>query len=149
MGRVAKSIPAGSRVLLDTVVLVYYLEEHPRYGAPAEKIFHRIEAGEVTGVLASLVFAELLVPLYRAGRASAAARLVDRLCTFRNMKVVDLDPAIASRAAQLRAAYGLRTPDAVHVATAFVSQADGIVSNDAALRRLQGELQVWLFDEFA
>jgi predicted nucleic acid-binding protein len=60
-------IPNGSKVLLDTVALIYFLEANERYSKMAEKIFGRIESGELQGVLANLVFAELLVPLYRSG----------------------------------------------------------------------------------
>jgi uncharacterized protein len=148
VGPLRASIPSGSRVLLDTVALIYYLEEHARYGVAAEELLHRIETEEVQGVLSSLVFAELLVPLYRAGQEGAAAALVDRLRSFRNLAVVDLNPTITSKAAHLRATYGLRTPDAIHAATALVTEATGIVSNDAGFRRLERELRIWLFDDF-
>jgi uncharacterized protein len=147
VGSVSVAVPAGSRVLLDAVTLVYFLEEHPGFGAVAERLLGCVESGELEGVLSSLAFAELLVPLYRAGNEAAAAALVDRLRGFRNLGVVGVDAAIASRAAQLRATYGLRTPDAIHAATALHSGAAGIVSNDAGLRRLAGEIRIWLFDE--
>ena len=42
----------------------------------------------------------------------------------------------ATPAAALRAEHGLRTPDAIHVATAIKSGASAIVTNDASWRRL-------------
>ena len=42
-------IPEGSRVLLDTVALIYFLEENERYSKTAEAIFARI--AKVFGVL--------------------------------------------------------------------------------------------------
>jgi hypothetical protein len=56
-------IPSGSLILLDTVALIYFLEQHARYSRMAEAIFGRIECGELRAVMANLVFAELLVPL--------------------------------------------------------------------------------------
>lgn len=67
-------IPNGSKVLLDTVALIYFLEANERYSKMAEKIFGRIESGELQGVLANLVFAELLVPLYRSGGPTGSSR---------------------------------------------------------------------------
>jgi len=53
-------------------------------------------------------------------------------------------------AARLRAQHGLRTPDAIHGATAVVGGAKGILSNDKALACLESEgLQVWTFESFA
>ena len=146
MGALIPPIPPGSRGLLDTCTLIYFLEEHPRFGPVAERLLHRIETGDLEGRLSALAFAELLVPAYRAGEDRAAALLLDRVQGFRNLMVLDVNPAIAASAARLRAAYGLRTPDAIHAATALESQATGIVSNDAAFRRLEGALTVWLFE---
>jgi predicted nucleic acid-binding protein len=42
------------------------------------------------------------------------------------------------RAALLRAAFGLSTPDAIQAATAMLGGADGFISNDAAFRCLKG-----------
>ena len=140
-------IPKGSRVLLDTVALIYFLEESERYSKKAEKIFGRIESGELQGVMANLVFAELLVPLYRSGDPQAAVGLSNRLINFRNLEVITLTTEISREAARLRADYGLRTPDAIHGATAIINQASGILTNDKRLKVLTQEgLSIWLFD---
>ncbi len=84
-------IPDGSRVLLDTVALVYFLERHPRYGATAQAIFRRIAAGQLRALIASFVFAELLVPLQRRQDRDAAAGLVDLLSNFHDFGGKRLD----------------------------------------------------------
>lgn len=143
-------IPKGSRILLDTVALIYFLEENERYAKTAEEIFGRIESGELQGILANLAFAELLVPLYRSGNPQAAAGLSNRLINFRNLEVVTLTTEISREAARLRADYGLRTPDAIHGATAIITQASGILTNDERLKVLTQEgLSIWLFDTLA
>lgn len=142
-------IPEGSRVLLDTVALIYFLEENGQYSRQAEAIFGRIESGELRGVMANLVFAELLVPLHRSGDTQAAAGLTQRLLNFQNLEVVPLTTEISQEAARLRAVHGLRTPDAIHGATALVTQADGMLTNDKQLKVLSKEgLPIWLFDDF-
>ncbi len=144
------AIADGQTVLLDTMVLIYFLEAHERYGPVAEDILWRIERSELKGIISSLVFAELLVPLYREGKAKAAAGLVSRLTSFANLAVHDLDAETASLAARLRAEQGLRTPDAIHAATAIMAGADGILTNDRQLRRLENEgLKIWLFDDLS
>ena len=140
-------IPNGSRILLDTVALICFLEPNGQYSEKAEAIFTRIESGELQGLIANLVFAELLVPLYRSGNAQAAVGLSNRLVNFRNMEVVALTKEISVEAARLRADHGLRTPDAIHGATAIITQATGILTNDKRLKALTDEgLSVWLFD---
>lgn len=117
----------GSRVLLDTITLIYFLERHPRYGATAQHIFQRIETGAITALVSSLIFAELLVPLYRNGDIQTARSLQSRLQNFRHLTVLDLTTDISAQATRLRAQYGLRTPDAIHGATALASGANGIL----------------------
>ncbi len=131
------SIPTGSRLLLDTVALIYFLERHPRYSQSAEIIFRRIETGDLQSLMSTLVFAELLVPLYRAGDIVAANDLSRLLKNFRHLEILDLTPEIGAEAARLRAGYNLRTPDAVHAATALAGQANGLLTNDKNLSRLQ------------
>lgn len=141
-----EELPAGSVVALDTPVFVYFLEHHPRYYAAARALLRRIERGEVAGALSSLVFAELLVPAYRAGDRPLAKRILGLLTAFPHLQVVDVSPRIAAQAAELRAAHGLRTPDAIHAATALAAQAAGIVTNDRHFDRLAGRLTVWGLD---
>ena len=146
----ASAIADGQTVLLDTMVLIHFLEGHERYGPVAEDILRRIERGKLKGVISNLVFAELLVPLYREGKAKAAAGLVSRLSSFSNLSVHGLDVETAAMAARLCAEHGLRTPDAIHAATAIMAGADGILTNDRQLRRLEGEdLKIWLFDDLS
>lgn len=143
-------IPKGSRVLLDTVALIYFLEDNERYSKTATAIFSRIESGEIRGVMSNLVFAELLVPLYRAGEAQNATGLVNRVINFRNLEVIPLTTEISMQAARLRADHGLRTPDAIHGATAIIAATSGILTNDqrmVVLRR--AGIGVWLFDDLA
>ena len=138
----------GKTVLLDTVTLIYFLENHERYGALAESCLRHIEQGKIKGIVSSLVFAELLVPLYRAEDHAAASGLVSRLSGFRNLTIHDLDAETSATAARLRAKYGLRTPDAIHAASALMFGADGILTNDRQLRHLEAEkLTIWLFDD--
>jgi predicted nucleic acid-binding protein len=54
------------------------------------------------------------------------------------MVVKPLDSATAVRAAELRAAYGVRVPDALHLATAVVSGAEIFITNDRGLKRVKG-----------
>jgi hypothetical protein len=56
--------------------------------------------------------------------------------------------ALADSAARLRAKYGLRTPDALHLATAITGSATGFIGNDHAFQRVT-ELEILLIDAVA
>ena len=141
-------IEAGTRLLFDTVALIYYFEEHRKYGRQAEELVRLVEKGKVSALVSTLLLAELLVMPYRQGRAEMAKQLVAELTAFPNLEVLPVDILVASEAARLQASYGLRTPDAMHAATALTAQVDLFITNDHQLRCLEKEkIRVWLFDE--
>jgi len=140
-------LPSGKLYALDTVTLIYFLEKHPSYYSTAKTIFKRIEAGDFSAIISSLVFAELLVPAFRSGETQRAAEIVRILTHFPNLKVIPLSTAISIAAAQLRATHKLRTPDAIHAATALESGAHGLITNDKEIRKIATKnFGIWLFD---
>ena len=52
------------------------------------------------------------------------------------LRVTALSFSIAEKAASLRAVQNLKTPDAIHIATALDQKADFFLTNDAKLPRL-------------
>ena len=49
--------------------------------------------------------------------------------------MAEISPAVIERATELRARYGFRTPDAIHVATAIEERADLLLTGDTGLAR--------------
>lgn len=139
-------LPRGSTAALDTVALIYFLERHPIHHDTAKRILKRIEDGEIAGVVSSLVFAELLVPAYRADDNSRAESVLRLLRSFPNLRILDITPEISAAAARQRARYGLRTPDAIHAATALAAGADVLVTNDRDLLKIGPEIALWRFE---
>lgn len=59
----------------------------------------------------------------------------DGFFTRARLEVVDVSAAAIDRATELRARYGFKTPDAIHLACAIVAGADVFVTGDANLQR--------------
>lgn len=55
---------------------------------------------------------------------------------------------MAERAAELRSAYPLRTPDAVQLAAAMMGGADVFITNDRRFRAIS-EIEILIFDDWA
>jgi predicted nucleic acid-binding protein len=115
------SLKRGERIALDTVTLIYFLERHSTHYPTVRELFRQIETGRVSAVMASLVFAELLVPAYREGELETVDKLTGTLSNYPHLEIIPLTAEIAADAARLRARYGIRTPDAIHAATALPS----------------------------
>ena len=104
---------AAGPVALDTAVFIYYIEEHPDYLALVEPLFAEIDAGSRDAVASALTLLEVLVIPYRAGDLALANRYEVLLTRSRGLHLVDIDRTQLRTAAQLRAVYRLRTPDAL------------------------------------
>ncbi len=140
-------LPREGLYSLDTVTLIYFLERHPNFYQKAKGLFQRIESGNLSAIFSSLVFAELLVPAFCSGEKQRAEKLVHILTNFPNLKVVPLSTGMATTAARLRAGHGLRTPDAIHAATALESGANGLITNDKEFLKIgTDDFGVWLFE---
>lgn len=62
----------------------------------------------------------------------------DILLRSASLKTVPLTVEIAEEAARLRAAHNMRTPDAIHLATARTAGASWFLTNDAGFPILPG-----------
>jgi predicted nucleic acid-binding protein len=147
MGVNIKDIEDGVKIAIDTVVFVYFLERHINHFSVIKKLFHRIEQGQIKGFMSSLVYTELLVPAYRAGKSDLAMQTFNYLNRFPNLTTISVLPPISREAARLRATYGLRTPDALHAATALYQKADLILTNDKHFKRIHTEMPIAFLDE--
>lgn len=129
-------IPTGSRIAIDTVSFIYFLERHPTYYRSAKNLFERIEKGKIEAVASTLVLTELLVPAFRADDLSRAQDVLRLLTHFPHLTLIEVTASIAFEASRIRATSSLRTPDALHLATALMQKVDWFVTNDKALTRL-------------
>jgi len=122
-------------VALDACTIIYLIE-----GGPPVADIARARLRELLRDPAGRAVCSRLARLEcRVGplRASDVA-LLGRDDTFfgrRRLRIVDVTPAVIERATGLRARYRLKTPDAIHLATAIEAHADLVLTGDADLRR--------------
>jgi len=140
-------LPENQCYTLDTVTIIYFLERHPRYYQTAKEIFKKVETGKITANISTLVFTELLVPAYKNKEYKQPEKIIHILSNYPNLKVIPLATKISTMAARLRAIYGLRTPDAIHIATALESKSSGIITNDNGFKKVaSADFGIWLFE---
>jgi len=145
--QLAAHLAEVERVALDTVVFIYAFERHPQCGARAQVIFQALEAGRCQGIASVLALGEILAGVQKAAHADLQLRYRDVLTRFPNLTLLDAGVAVMETMADLRARYGIPTPDAIHLATALVGGARAFVTNDLRLRQVQ-ELEIILLEEW-
>lgn len=134
-----------TRLALDSAPIIYFVEAHPRYDALVTPIFQRIAEGKVTGITSTLTLTEVLALPMEKGRRDLCQTYKKLLTSATHFTLVNIGTEIAERAAELRARYHLRTPDALQVATALLSDCQAFLTNDKDLSRIT-EIQVLVLE---
>ena len=125
-----RALSAHRLLMLDTMVFSYHLANHPRYAPLTSVVLEAVESGQVAGLTTTVTMAELLTVPARAENRQALLDYELYRTHFPNLSILPLDAALARETALVRAATGLRTPDAVQVAAARLAGAGAIVTND-------------------
>ena len=116
---------------VDADILIYLSEPgHRERAAFLDR--ERIGKGHAV-VLSTLAIAEVLVGRYRQDTEDEVDEFREALAGIPGGRVVAASMDIAAQAAAIRAATGLKLPDAIHLATAIVSGAAAFLTNDSAL----------------
>lgn len=129
---------APGRVGVDTAIFIYWIEEDPRFMPLVEPLFEEVAAGTREMVTSALTLLELLVVPYRAGNADLAQRYEELLTNSRGIAVIDLSRDQLRIAAQLRAATGVKTPDALQLAAATSAGCTAFLTNDRSIPAIRG-----------
>lgn len=132
----AEALAGHTRVLVDTVIFSYHLGLDARYAPLCDILLGRIEAGEVEGLTTTITMAELLTRAAQEGNREALRDYEIYLIHYPHLEIVPLDTTLAREVALVRAETGLRMPDAIQIAAARAYEADAIVGNDRAWRRI-------------
>jgi predicted nucleic acid-binding protein len=126
---------SGDLVVVDSAPLIYLLDDHPEFAPAFEGLFELHAQGVVQVAISAIVVAEVLAGPFRHGQDVLAKRYEKALGGF---DVVPVTQEIAITAARLRAASGLRLPDALQAATALEAGAVALVTHDRDFSRLAG-----------
>ncbi|RPI96068.1 MAG: type II toxin-antitoxin system VapC family toxin, partial [Chloroflexi bacterium] len=129
MERLIQKLTKLESVGVDTPVFIYHLEAHEKYAALTQKIFSSMENGKWQGVTSTITLMEINVHPWRIGREDVARKYEALLMNFPNLNIIDIDRDVARIAAQLRARFDIRPPDALQVAASLTMGARGFFSS--------------------
>jgi predicted nucleic acid-binding protein len=124
-----------SRIYWDSMLFIYWLEDHPQHAARIGEIQERMaERGDT---LCTSVFSvgEVLTGPYKRGAVETAAQIRE---AFRSpgIELIAFTPDTADRFARIRGTHRVSPADAVHLASAAEAGVDLFLTNDHRLRPL-------------
>ena len=122
-----------NRIYLDACSIIYLVEAASPFHSVIVERLSRIRAEPASRLITSrLSLLECRVnPLKRNDKQLLAA--YDRFFAAERMLVIEISAEVVARAATLRALYGFKTPDAIHLASAIEAQVDLFLTGDSSL----------------
>lgn len=135
MGLLPKLSKAQS-LYLDTNLYIYFFENVPKFSDLIEDIFNVCSQNKIQIIASQLLFTEILVKPLKINSQLTKAYL-NLPQSFPLPKLQDVNHQIAIQAAQLRADFNLRSPDAIHAATALESKVDYFITSDKQFKKIK------------
>lgn len=123
----------GRKIFLDTAPVIYYIEENERYLDFLTELFDLAKKNEIQFVTSSLTLLELLVLPIRQKQHELAQAYRDIILNSGSIVLVSMNVEIAVAAANIRANYNFKTPDAIQIASAINSNCNLFLTNDKKL----------------
>lgn len=131
------NLQPGQTVFVDTAPFIYLMEGA---GPRADKVGRLLEQSterRVAWVTSLVTYMELLVLPARKGLTALEGKYRDFLTNSEQVSLHPIDLSVADAAVEIRARYGLKTPDAIQLATARLCGADYVLTNDRDWRMVR------------
>lgn len=142
------ALQGAERAVIDTMVFIYYFEDHIEYGDQADAVIRDAARDLFEAIVTPVTAAELLVKPLQADRPDIADRYRTALAHLENTRCCALSWDTGCMAGALRARYGLPLPDTFQIALAVEAGSCALITNDRALRRVE-EIPIVLLDDLA
>jgi predicted nucleic acid-binding protein len=134
-------------VFLDSMLFIYYFEEHPDFSAKIEKIFAAVESGSIRAITSVITLSEILIKPLATENIDLADEYKNCLSSFPHLKVLEINHHVATMAATLKAKYKIKLPDALQLGSAICGGASLFISNDKHLGKIK-EIKVISPEQF-
>lgn len=118
------------KVSLDTNVFIAIKNKEENF-MDCKHILDAIEENQFKGVISTIVLSEVLVGFYQNNELEEGDRFLSK--AILNYKVIPVDIRISQKAAQIRAQYQFKLPDAIIAASTILSDSEAFITCDKPL----------------
>ncbi len=131
------TLPASGMVYIDTAPIIYGIEKNPDFSHILLPLWQSAQTGQVTITTSALTLLEVLVlPIKQ--NDTLLIQAYEQALTAAETQLIPITNDILRQAANIRAQFNLKTPDAIHAASGLVSGCVQFITNDSIFRRVTG-----------
>lgn len=134
----ALTLPTSGLVYVDANAVIHAVEHIEPYFSLLTLLWTTSGPASFQIVTSELTLLEVLVRPFKTGNTQLEAGFRALLQQTGDVRLAPITQAILEEAARLRTKANLKTPDAIHAASALVMGVSLFVTNDPAFRRVPG-----------
>ena len=131
-------LPNTGLIYMDASPIIYSVEKIEPYSSLLQPLWLAAQAGNIRLLGSELLLLETLVKPIQNQDHILEATFRQLLTASRELHLVPIGTDVLEQAIHLRSTTGLKTPDAIHAATALISGCTLFVTNDSGFRRVAG-----------
>jgi predicted nucleic acid-binding protein len=137
----------GARVYFDVNPIIYFIEQNGDFFEPVAPIFEMLGEGTLMAFTSELSLTEILIKPTRQKQHKVIDTYKDLLLDPQLFTLTKVGRETFLQAAQLGGSLGMRTPDAIHLASAMENQCKYFITNDKKIRS-HGGVRVALISDY-
>ena len=124
-----------SRIYWDTMLFVYWIEEHPKYAARVGELHQKMVARGDTLCTSVFTAGEVLTGMYKQGAVAQAAE-TRNFFRMPNVEMLPFTLETADHYARIRGQHRVSPADAIHLASAAQAGVNLFLTHDYGLKNL-------------
>jgi predicted nucleic acid-binding protein len=114
-------------------------------GEWARELLERVQTEKMTACTSFLTFDEVFYKVNKVKGSGVAIKNIEAFLTMSNFRFIEVNDGVIWKALELIRGYHLLPRDAIHAATAFISGAQTIFSEDTDFDDIPGLKRKWRF----
>lgn len=145
MGQI--TIPAKAVVGIDANILIYHVEHYAPYEQISLPLWNMLDQERITVITSELIYLEVLIKPTKEQQWALVEQYKTVMQETAGFHLLPIDFAVLETAIELRVNHNLKTPDAIHAATALLNKCQMFVTNDPIFKRVT-ELNAVVLTDF-
>lgn len=129
-------------ISLDSNIFIRALDDKGVLGDQARIFLEQIKQIKPKIFISTILLEEFFVKVFKQKRQSQLPFILDFLTLGQLVNILDINQEIAIEAARLRAKYGIKAPDAIHLASAISAGANIFITTDRRMPRKIKSLKI-------
>jgi len=122
--KIGDALVKVQHLYIETAPLIYFVEANPDYVDRMDAVFAAVIKQSIDVTTSVITLTEVLSHPMKQGDTKLVQEYQNILLHSKEVSVAQVTASMAETAADLRSRYNLRTPDALHVATAIKSRCE-------------------------